>query len=76
MPLYAHGAWRFGYKEKKDGNNAQKKNPYTVYGIQLTRNALKDDNKKMRDRKAETEKQRQKSKDRKAEVENYVCCKD
>ncbi len=39
-----------------------KKNPYTVYGLQLTRNALKDDNKKMRDRKAE--------------VENYVCCKD
>ena len=39
-----------------------KKNPYTVYGLQLTRNALKDDNKKMRGRKAE--------------VENYVCCKD
>lgn len=56
MPLYAHGAWFFGYKEKKDGNNAQKKNPYTVYGIQLTRNALKDDNKKMRGRKAEAEK--------------------
>lgn len=37
-------------------------NPYTVYGLQLTRNALKDDNKKMRGRKAE--------------VENYVCCKD
>lgn len=43
-------------------DNAQKKNPYTVHGIQLTRNALKDDNKKMRGRKAE--------------VENYVCCKD
>lgn len=42
--------------------DAQKKNPYTVYGLQLTRNALKDDNKKMRDRKAE--------------VKNYVCCKD
>lgn len=62
MPLYAHGAWCFGYEEKKGGNNAQKKNPYTVYGIQLTRNALKDDNKKSRDRKAE--------------VKNYVCCKD
>lgn len=42
-----------------------KKNPYTVYGIQLTRNALKDDNKKMRGRKAETEKQRQKSRGKK-----------
>jgi hypothetical protein len=61
-----------------------------VHGIQLTRNALKDDNKKMRGRKAEAEKQRQKSRGRKAEaekqrqksrirkaeVENYVCCKD
>ena len=40
-----------GYEEKKGGNNAQKKNPYTVYGLQLTRNAMKDDNKKMRDKK-------------------------
>lgn len=51
-----------GYEEEKGGNNAQKENPSTVYGLQLTRNALKDDNKKMRGRKAE--------------VENYVCCKD
>jgi len=40
-----------------------------VHGIQLTRNALKDDNKKMRGRKAEAEKQRQKSRGRKAEAE-------
>lgn len=41
-----------GYEEEKDGNNAQRKNPYTVHWIiQLTRNALKDDNREMRGRK-------------------------